>query len=280
MSFGERELVRGGKIVKVPVVQFNQIAIEKALIEGDLAALDVSQRLQYVKMVCKSVKLNPLTKPFDYLRFQGKVILYLNRGGAEQLRKIHKISIQNVLREISKERETYTVIVKAVDKDGREEDGMGVVSIAGLRGEGLSNAYMKCETKAKRRATLAICGLSAFDAQESIEEPIRQSEIEERIAQVTAKVEAPVITEEEKEALVNETPAVSEDLPPAPPTEKGYKMQSGRNRGKFLKDLSKAKLNKWMAWYNELREKGSPLSAGVQDDAFAIQAHLSEPPNG
>ena len=45
------------------------------------------------------------------------------------------------------------------DKTGRIDAALGSVSIVGLRGEALSNAKMKAETKAKRRATLSICGL-------------------------------------------------------------------------------------------------------------------------
>ena len=46
---------------------------------------------------------------------------------------------------------------------------MGVVSIAGLKGEALANAMMKAETKAKRRATLSICGLGWMDEVEALD---------------------------------------------------------------------------------------------------------------
>jgi hypothetical protein len=41
------------------------------------------------------------------------------------------------------------------------------VSVAGLRGEALANAQMKALTKAKRRATLSICGLGFLDETDS-----------------------------------------------------------------------------------------------------------------
>ena len=46
---------------------------------------------------------------------------------------------------------------------------MGVVSITGLKGENLANAMMKAETKAKRRATLSICGLGWMDEVEALD---------------------------------------------------------------------------------------------------------------
>ena len=42
----------------------------------------------------------------------------------------------------------------------------GAVPIAGLKGEEFANALMKAETKAKRRATLSICGLGVLDETE------------------------------------------------------------------------------------------------------------------
>src|SRR4029077_13307885 len=47
------------------------------------------------------------------------------------------------------------------------EDATGAVSIKGLGGQLLANAYMKAETKAKRRGTLSICGLGWMDETEA-----------------------------------------------------------------------------------------------------------------
>jgi len=52
------------------------------------------------------------------------------------------------------------------DRSGREDIATGAVNTKGLAGEALANGYMKCETKAKRRATLSICGLAMLDETE------------------------------------------------------------------------------------------------------------------
>jgi hypothetical protein len=52
----------------------------------------------------------------------------------------------------------------------------GAVSLVGLRGEALANAIMKAETKAKRRATLSICGLGFLDETEIETIPDARSE--------------------------------------------------------------------------------------------------------
>jgi hypothetical protein len=50
----------------------------------------------------------------------------------------------------------------------------GAVNINGLRGEALANALMKAETKAKRRATLSLCGLGMLDETEVSDIPADQ----------------------------------------------------------------------------------------------------------
>lgn len=139
-------------------------AVERVLIRGDLAALTEAQRVDYYKAVCESVGLNPLTRPFDYIQYQGKLQLYATKNAAEQLRQIHKISLTITARETIGD--LYVVTARAKDKTGREDESTGVIVIAGLRGQELANACMKCETKAKRRVTLSICGLGMLDEAE------------------------------------------------------------------------------------------------------------------
>jgi hypothetical protein len=139
-------------------------AIEKVLLGGDLSSLSVDQRLEYYNAVCKSLGLNPLTRPFAYIAFDGKLMLYARKDCTEQLRKIHGIAI--VESNGSMEDGFYTVFVKAQDKHGRTDTGTGVVEIGNLKGKDRANAIMKCETKAKRRATLSMAGLGFLDESE------------------------------------------------------------------------------------------------------------------
>lgn len=135
--------------------------IEQVLIEGNLARLSSEQRVSYYQRVCESVGLNPLTQPFEYLTLQGKMILYARRACTDQLRQIHSISVTVVSRE--KLDGVYVVTARATSPDGRTDESIGAVPVEGLKGENYANALMKAETKAKRRVTLAICGLSMMD---------------------------------------------------------------------------------------------------------------------
>ncbi len=138
--------------------------VEKVLIGGDLAPLLPEERVAYYKATCLSLGLNPLTRPFDYVSYQGKLQLYARKDCTDQLRKIYGISVVSLTREILDGMVIYTALVQ--DRHGRQDSATGSVWIEGLRGLELANAYMKAETKAKRRATLSICGLGVLDESE------------------------------------------------------------------------------------------------------------------
>ena len=135
--------------------------VARVILNGDLAGLTADQKVDYYTGVCTTVGLNPSTKPFDYIRLNGKEVLYANKGCAEQLRNIHHVSIKIVARE--KIEDVYIVTAEATDKAGRTDSATGCVPVAGLKGDFLANAFMKAETKAKRRVTLSICGLNMLD---------------------------------------------------------------------------------------------------------------------
>lgn len=139
-------------------------ALERVLIGGDIGKLTPEQRVEYYMRVCDSVGLNPLTQPFDYLTLQGKTILYAKKTCTDQLRALHKISVVDMSE--SERDGVMTVTVKVANADGRTDMDKGSVKTEGLKGDALANAIMKAATKAKRRATLSICGLGMLDESE------------------------------------------------------------------------------------------------------------------
>jgi len=144
--------------------------IEDLVIKGDLAKLTGEQRAKYYVSVCKSLGLNELTKPFDYIPLSGKLTLYANRTCADQLRKINGISIEITSQKIVND--VLTVHVKARDRDGREDEDIGAVPFPDtLKGEMRANQILKAVTKAKRRVTLSISGLGWFEDAEVDDRP-------------------------------------------------------------------------------------------------------------
>ena len=138
---------------------------EKVLISGDLAKLVPTERLQYYRMMCESLGLNPLTKPFEYISLQNKLTLYARRDCTDQLRKIHDVSVVITSRDFKGA--TYIVGARATLPNGRTDEATGVVDTSGQAGDQLANTLMKAETKAKRRVTLSIVGLGMMDETET-----------------------------------------------------------------------------------------------------------------
>jgi hypothetical protein len=138
--------------------------IDSVITKGDLAKLSPQERTQYYIRVCESIGLNPLTKPFEYIVLNGKLQLYALKGATEQLRSIRGISVEELAE--SEKDGVFIVTAKVKDRDGRTDMAKGAVPIGGLKGEALANALMKTETKAKRRATLSLCGLGMLDETE------------------------------------------------------------------------------------------------------------------
>lgn len=153
--------------------------VERIIVGGDLKALTAAQRITYLRYLCSVSGLSLAFQPFEYLTLQGKLIVYAKRIATDQLRKIHSISVQIIRRE--DQGGTYVVTARASLPNGRVDEEDGAVDLAGLKGDNRANAIMKAITKAKRRATLSICGLGIMD----------ESEIEDTTAHEVAKPLAP-----------------------------------------------------------------------------------------
>ena len=135
--------------------------------------------------MCQSVGLNPLTRPFEYISLQGKLVLYARRDAADQLRRIHGISVEIVERKVVGD--ILVVHVRAHDKSDRTDEDLGTVSVAGLKGEALANAMLKGITKAKRRVTLSICGLGMLDETETEPDDIPPASTADQLEQFAAR---------------------------------------------------------------------------------------------
>jgi len=133
-------------------------------LDGDLSKLNPQQRLDYYRKVCESVGLNPLTKPFEYIRLNGQLTLYAKRDAAEQLRSVHGISITDM--EETWRDDILVVRAYAKTEDGRTDVATGAVDTSRSKGQDLANDIMKAETKAKRRVTLSLAGLGWLDETE------------------------------------------------------------------------------------------------------------------
>jgi hypothetical protein len=137
---------------------------ESLALRGDISGLKPAERVRYFTELCNSLGLNPATQPLIPLTLNGKQTFYFAKGATDQLARIHNLRREVLSREPFQD--VFVVTVRATLPEGRAEDSIGAVAIGGLKGEALSNALMKAETKAKRRATLSILGLGGLDESE------------------------------------------------------------------------------------------------------------------
>jgi hypothetical protein len=145
-------------------------ARDHVIATNDLAKLTPHQRVGLVLALCESLGLNPLSRPFELLVLDGKVVLYPTKSATEQLGRLHQISVKKV-------RQQNVGDLHVVEVEGRRPNGQTsfaskYVSLrdqrgAPLAGQKLADAFAKAETGAKRRLILSMVGLAGLpDADE------------------------------------------------------------------------------------------------------------------
>jgi len=225
--------------------------IEKVVVGGDLSRLNSQERLSYYSNVCESVGLNPLTRPFEYIQLNGKLTLYARRDATDQLRNVHKVSINITSREMIGD--VFIVTARARNVDGREDESTGAVFAGGLKGEALANAMMKAETKAKRRVTLSLCGLGVLDETE-----------------VETIESATTVDQPKKTALPKPTPK-PQDIDPGE-----YVATFGKYKGQALKDLDIFELANYAAFIEQKAiDDNKPIRGQVAEFMSATSAFLN-----
>lgn len=193
---------------------------------GNCGALNPQQKVIYYNWFCKNVGLEPASLPFQFLKDKtGREKLYCDRGGCAQLNKLYCVSHTDLGRKF--EGNVLCVYMRASLPDGRHEDSLGAVNTKNLDGEMLSNAFMRAETKAKRRSTLDLLGLGMLDEEEveSLNGVVRldnfqlpevvKKKVEEKNASLekdNVKAELPVETPVKEEVKKEEPKKTEEEL--------------------------------------------------------------------
>ena len=156
--------------------------VESLVLRGDISALSPRDRVNYYVSMCRSYGLNPAAQPFTFLKLNGKDVLYANRGCTDQLARIHSVTRELIEQpkviDLGGQKIVYAVC-KATLPSGRSE-----TATATLKLDDPAMVLMKVETKAKRRATLAILGLALLDESEVADIP---AAAKEALPQVEAK---------------------------------------------------------------------------------------------
>jgi len=138
--------------------------IDSLVLRGDLSGLNSHERSRFYVQMCEGLGLNPHAQPFAFLKLNGKEVLYATRGATDQLAAMHKLNREIVdgpkVIDLAGTKLVYAVC-RATHPNGRVETATATVPLIDP-----VNVLMKCETKAKRRATLSILGLGLLDEME------------------------------------------------------------------------------------------------------------------
>lgn len=248
--------------------------VERVILQGDLSRLSSAEKLDYYSKVVTSLGLNGLTKPFAFIKLNGKEVLYATRDCTDQLRKIHKISIKITAREHING--VYVVTAQTSGPDGRVDESTGAVATDGLRGDNLANAYLKCETKAKRRVTLSICGLGLLDETEV--ESIKDAQVVSVPIEGTIGSATTATSGKPQSEFVKAVPPQPAQQPLVTFDPGEYVIQFGKEyKGKKIKDFPADKLEGFIKWCDSTAaKKNQPLS----HDAAMLKVNFYKYLNG
>lgn len=186
--------------------KMNLEKIEEMVIRQNIAKMSPSEKIVYVKSLNDALGLDWRLNGIGLINLQGKEVPYIQRAGTDQLRQKNKISITITARE--KVGDCYVVTARATTPDGRTDESIGVVPLQefgkSLSGDKLANAFMKAETKAKRRVTLSICGCGFMDESET--ETVEHSKVnlnpEIKVVQVLHEPEKEIYENDESNEIL------------------------------------------------------------------------------
>ena len=138
--------------------------VESLVLRGDISGLGPAERAAYYTRVCERLGLDPFSQPFEFLRLNGKEIMYAKARATDQLAAIHRLNREIIdgpkLIDLGGTKLIYCV-ARVTHPNGRVETATATVPFVDP-----VNVLMKAETKSKRRGTLAILGMGMLDESE------------------------------------------------------------------------------------------------------------------
>ena len=149
------------------IARTDERVVESLALRGDISGLSPQDRIRYYLKTCKELGLNASAQPFAFLRLSGKEVMYPTRGATDQLARIHGVNREIIdgpkVIDLAGSKVLFAVCRASIGQ--RVETATAAVPLP-TGAENICNAVMKTETKARRRATLAILGLALQDESE------------------------------------------------------------------------------------------------------------------
>lgn len=259
--------------------------VESMVLRGDISALTAEERAKFYVQMCGALGISAASQPLAVLRLNGKEVLYVTRGATDQLAAIHRLNrrIVDGPRVIDLAGTKLVLAVcEATHPNGRVETATATVPLTDH-----VNVLMKCETKAKRRATLSILGLGMLDETEIETIPARDQQpgrtpTREEIE--NAEREPAKIDREIAEAMAEHKYQGGPSTPQAPAAE-GRDPRTAPSFVALLDALEAARstddvVAAWLAHGARLAQDGSDVLEVGRADTFAAWTANGGTPNG
>lgn len=175
---------------------------QNILINKDLASLPIDKQTSFMLQSCEHLGINPLVRPFEILKFQGKAVLYLTASGCENLASQFSISFKILKKEIDHVSGTASIEIEGTipamnGKPERKDVSTAYITIGShslkdqtfttLKGLDFANAMMKLETKARRRLIIRMAGIrdEVYETEETINPQLVDSVVETKESKVS-----------------------------------------------------------------------------------------------
>lgn len=131
----------------------------------DTKGLNPAEKENILAGLARALGLNPLSNPVRFLPMQGGEVLYVTRQGTDQIAARLRLRRETTAGPEIRKHGAHEMVfcqVRVTAPDGRSE-----MATATLPLKDITNDLMKCETKAKRRATLSLAGLGLLSEDET-----------------------------------------------------------------------------------------------------------------
>lgn len=137
-------------------------AVIQAQLYRDWKGTTEEQRVKACLELCHILGIPTPMNPFQFITMNNKLVLYAPNEAAQLIAESRRASVEVLNKYVDKERNIFVVEVQ-VSTPERRVQNFAAISLAGLTGQKLADAMMKCCTKAQRRTIFGAFGLSVSD---------------------------------------------------------------------------------------------------------------------
>lgn len=169
------------------------LALVQTTLTGDWSKVPDKIKAAFVEKCCNELKIPLVLNPFRFIKTKNGEKFYAPAEAAALILNYNEASVTIVSSTFLRDEQIYSVVAEC-SNGKRKVQNIAFLSVAGTSGQDRANAYMKCTTKAIRRAVLSAYGLSARE---------RDTEEEDEVQTVS--------TQAVEQVLQQKTPEQNED---------------------------------------------------------------------